>query len=78
MRINSVADALAAMDYLHKRELLCERCAIQLATVANPNHAYCDGCRPAHGEYRNITAPNRLEQGLCEAVRVWLEAADAS
>lgn len=78
MRIMSVADAIAALDYLHKRELLCERCGITLATVRSPNHAYCAGCRPVHGDYAAVVPANRLEKWLCDSLQEWLNDADAS
>lgn len=72
-RIETVADALACMDYMHRRELLCEKCGLNLTEWVNPNHSYCTDCKPPHGEYSAHKAPNTLEKWLCKEVQEWLK-----
>lgn len=67
-----MADALAAMDYLLKRELMCHRCGIKLSVWENTNHAYCEDHKPPHGEYHKVKPPNELERRLCKAIGLWL------
>lgn len=74
MVITNVADAIAAMDYLHRRKLLCDRCGIRVAEISNVMHSRCKDCRPAHGEFREIEHANEFEKRLCEAVRNWVNS----
>ncbi len=72
MKIESVADAIASMDFLHRRNLLCERCGINLSEVQNVNHAFCMQCKPPYGDWNPVVRPNKLEVWLCDSVKEWL------
>ncbi len=72
MRIVTLTEALAAVDFLHKRELLCQKCGWQLATVGNQFSNFCDGCKRPHGIYDELKGPaNDFERYLCEALHQW-------
>ena len=74
MKISSLSDAIAAMDYLLKRELLCQKCGWQLSVWRNVNHARCEDCKPKLGEYQKVSVANEFERRMCEALHNWLAA----
>lgn len=78
MVITGVADAIAAMDYLHRRKLLCDRCGIRVAEIHNALHSRCHGCRPPHGEFKEVSHANEFERRLCDAVRDWVNSDSGS
>ena len=70
-----MADAVAVLDYLHKRGLMCEVCADGIAVGRHnaSGRATCEGCKNVNARYEAVTI-GRLERCACEALRRWLGA----
>lgn len=77
-RILSITDAVAVMEYLHRRQLLCDHCGVRLVTKFNQFHRRCDGCVSPHGEYSKAKAPNDLEKCIVQALQDWTGTNDGS
>lgn len=73
MDIMSVSDAVAVLDYLHKRELLCDRCGGALAVYVNANSSRCATCKAPNAEYGKAKIPNELERRIVIALQRWIE-----
>ncbi len=71
LRINSIADAVAVLDYLHKRELLCDQCGGRVATLTNTHSSRCEACKSPHAEYKKARIPNELEGNIVRALQDW-------
>lgn len=73
MNIVTIADAIAVLDYLHKRELLCDKCGNNLALYEHVGafHHRCKDCLSPHGRYQAYRAPNELERRICDALKRW-------
>jgi len=69
--INTIADAIAVMDYLHRRELLCTRCGDKLVVFRNQFHGHCGDCRRPNTVYEHAKVPNELERRICDALNRW-------
>lgn len=79
MRIANLSEALASVDFLHKRELLCGRCGWRLASVGNQFISVCETCRPAHGHYEEMKGPaNGFERLLVQALHKWFSEDDSN
>ncbi len=74
MEITSVADAVAVLDYLHRRELLCTRCGDRLAVYDNVHHRRCEECVPRNGvgSYNRVRVPSVIEGCIVTALQRWL------
>lgn len=85
MEIKDVTEAMRAMEYLAKRELLCESCVWNLAEMRNQFHVKCAACsKDFRGECVKVKT-NEFERRLCAALHAWFakeegvpEAEDAS
>lgn len=73
MRITSLSEAIQAVEYLHRRKLLCDQCGWQLATQHNQFHFRCDACKSPNGRYDPVKPANELERRLCQLVHEWLQ-----
>ncbi len=75
MDIVTIADAIAVLSYLHKRELLCDKCGDKLATHEHVGsyHHRCIGCVSVNGRYTAYKVPNELERRICDALVRWNE-----
>ena len=73
MEIKSIADAISVLDYLHRRELLCNKCGTNIATHehAGSYHHRCKDCLSPHGLYTAYRIPNELEKRICDALNRW-------
>jgi hypothetical protein len=72
MQIKTIADAVAVLDYLHKRELLCTQCGDHLAVWQNQYHRRCDECKSSKAEYNLAKVPNVLERLIVCALQRWV------
>jgi hypothetical protein len=70
--IVSVSDACAVLDYLHRREILCQICGDKLAVWENPVRRCCDECKPVHGEYNRAKVTSVIEKRIVSALQRWL------
>jgi len=73
MRIATVADAVAALSYLHKRELLCQNCGERIAEFKNAFHSRCGECKSPHALYNQAEVPSELERHIVEALQLWVK-----
>ena len=71
MEIKTVADAVAVLDYLHRRQLLCDKCGCQVAIYTNAFHSRCEGCKVANSVYNRAQVPNELEARIVSALVSW-------
>lgn len=73
MEIKTISDAIACLEYLHKRELLCDKCGNELATYEHVGafHHRCKGCLSPNGRYQPYKAANELERVICDALSRW-------
>jgi NMD protein affecting ribosome stability and mRNA decay len=71
--IVTIGDAIAVLDYLHRRELLCQRCGDKLVEFRNQFHGHCGECRRARPNtiYEVARVPNELETRICDALNRW-------
>ncbi len=72
MEILSIADAVAALSYLHSRELLCDTCGIRLGEYRSQFKSFCEGCKPKNGDFRKTGVANGLEKCVFSALSRWL------
>lgn len=72
MKIQSVADAVAVLDYLHRRELLCTQCGDRIAEYKNTFHSRCSECRSPHATYSKAEVPSVLERHITDALAEWI------
>ncbi len=72
MDITSIADAVATLEYLHRRELLCTACGDRLAVYENAFRRCCAECKPPHGEFNKAKIPSELEKHIVRALQRWL------
>jgi hypothetical protein len=71
VEIKSIADAVAVMDYLHKRALLCDSCGSCIAMWTNQFQSRCDACRAPHAEYKKAKVVSELERRIVGALQRW-------
>lgn len=74
MEIKTIADAIAVLEYLHRRELLCDTCGSQLAEYRNQFHARCSLHKSPTAQYSRVAAPNELERRIAQALTAWTDA----
>ena len=72
MDITNIADACAVLDYLHRRELLCQHCGDNMATVENAFHRRCEKCKSPNGQYSKARIPSELERVIVGALQRWV------
>lgn len=73
MDIVTISDAIAVLSYLHKRQILCDRCGDKLAVYENQWHHRCAGCISKNARYTAYKVPNELERRICSALTRWNE-----
>lgn len=74
MDILSISDAVSALEYLHRRSLLCDKCGDKLGEYRNQFNVRCKGCRAPHAEYNPNAVPNELERSIVAAVLRWKDS----
>jgi hypothetical protein len=74
MRINSLQEALAAVDYLQRRGLLCGKCGWHLATGVSQFGSECELHKVKNRSYDPAKPANIFEKALCDAVHAWMES----
>ncbi len=72
MEIVSVADAVATLEYLHRRELLCTSCGDRMAVYENAFKRCCAECKPPHGDFNKAKVPSVVERCIISALQRWL------
>ena len=72
LEIVTIADAVAVLDYLHKRELLCTHCGGKLVVWENAFHRRCDDCKSPNANYKKARIPNELERNIVAALNRWI------
>lgn len=72
MNISSVSDAVAAAKYLLDKGVLCQKCGLELVSLVNEYYKVCAGCRPKHGEFKEVRCENVFDRSLCEALRSYV------
>lgn len=72
MEIVTVADAVAVLDYLHKRELICTHCGDKLALYENQFQRRCEDCKSQHTRYNKAKVPSELERRIIGALQRWI------
>ncbi len=78
MEIKDVTEAMRAMEYLAKRELLCESCVWNLAELRNQFHVKCAACsKEFRGECVKVKT-NEFERCLCDALHRWFATNSAT
>ncbi len=78
MEIKSVSDAVAALEYLHRRELLCTQCGDRIAVWANEFHRRCEECKSPVAHYKKVAVPSVIERSIVGALNKWLTSNSAS
>lgn len=73
MDITTIADAVAVLDYLHRRQLLCDKCGDKLVEYSNAFHRRCAGCKVDNIAYKADRVPNELERRIVGALVRWNE-----
>ena len=76
--ISTVADAVSALEYLHRRSLLCDTCGCKSVTRTNQFQRRCDDCTNVHTIYSKAPKLNRLEAEIMRLVQEWFSAPEGS
>ena len=78
MEIVTVADAVALLEYLNKRTLLCDKCGESAAEYQNQFHSRCKACKAPHAQYEENRVITKLERHLVSALKRWTASYAAS
>ena len=72
MDITTVADAVSVLEFLYRRDLVCQVCANEVSVVrhAASGKTCCAGCRNPHARYEDVIV-SRLEKHVISALKRW-------
>ena len=72
MDIQNIADAVATLDFLYRRRLMCESCGQKTATVRHSasEKSSCEECRSPHARYESLVI-GELEKHVISALARW-------
>lgn len=70
----SLLEALAAVEFLNKRRVLCTSCGYRKSVAENQIQAHCEACKRPQGSYNGVVPKaTELDLILCERVQRWSE-----